>query len=263
MRKFLIPGISAILLFSNVFSQPLFAQTENAKLTETILTQDSLFWTAYNGCDTTQMQKFFTADLEFYHDKGGMTLGLEKLMAVTKKNLCGPNDFRLRREAVPGTVKVFPLQNGEAVYGAIISGEHVFYIREGGKERLDGLARFTHLWLVSNGVWKMTRVLSYDHGPARQEGTKKQITLSSEVLDQYVGKYKGPENRDMSIAREDGFLKLSVEQRVIDLYPEADNRFFVKGRDLVFEFVKDRNRISKMIVRENGQVVEEAMSIPR
>jgi hypothetical protein len=209
------------------------------------------------------MQRFFTTDVEFYHDKGGVTLGLEKLMATTKKNLCGPNDFRLRREAVPGTVKVFPLQNGEVIYGAIISGEHVFYIKEGGKERLDGLAKFTHLWLLNNGVWKMTRVLSYDHGPAPQVNKRKQITLSNEVLDQYIGKYKGPENRDMSIARGDGYLKLSVEQQVFDLYPEADNRFFVKDRDLVFEFIQNGKSISKMIVRENGKVVEEAMFLTR
>ena len=53
------------------------------------------------------------------------------------------------------------------VYGAILSGEHVFYVRQKGKpEVLDGRAKFTHLWLLKDGVWKMSRVLSYDHGPA-------------------------------------------------------------------------------------------------
>jgi hypothetical protein len=52
-------------------------------------------------------------------------------------------------------------------YGAILTGEHVFYILEKGKsERLDGLAKFTHVWRFKDNEWKMHRVLSYDHGPA-------------------------------------------------------------------------------------------------
>lgn len=259
MRKIFVHTIFTFLLVSYSFSHLLFAQKENQKLSEVILIQDSLFWMAYNSCDTMQMQKFFTSDVEFYHDKGGITLGLEKLMVTTKSNLCGPNDFRLRREAVPGTVKVFPLQSADVIYGAIISGEHVFYIRQGGKERLDGLAKFTHLWLLKDGSWKMTRVLSYDHGPAPQVNNKKQITLSNEILDQYIGKYNGPQTGDMRITRGDGHLTLSIQQKVFALYPEAENRFFSKDRDLVFEFIKNGNSISKMIVRENGQIVEEAL----
>jgi len=263
MRKVLIHTVSTFFLVSYLFSQPLFAQKENQKLSQIILLQDSLFWKSYNSCDTTQFQKFFTSDVEFYHDKGGITLGLEKLLATTKRNLCGPNDFRLRREAVPGTIRVFPLQNADVIYGAIISGDHVFYIREGGKERLDGLAKFTHLWLLKDDAWKMARVLSYDHGPAPQANNKKQITLSNEILDQYIGKYNGPQTGDMSITRGDGHLTLSIQQKVFALYPEADNRFFAKERDLVFEFVKNDNSISKMVVRENGKVVEEALFLKR
>ena len=165
MRKFFsLTGLS-ILIFAN-FPHLLYAQKENRKLTETILLKDSLFWTAYNTCDTTKYQEFIASDVEFYHDKGGITLGLEKLLEVTKKNLCGPTDFRLRREAVAGTVKIFPMEADGVIYGAIISGEHVFYIRQAGQEKLDGLARFTHLWLLKDSSWKMTRILSYDHGPA-------------------------------------------------------------------------------------------------
>lgn len=264
MRRVFVLSVAVTLIFAGSFFQPVYAQTTTLQLDEIILRYDSLFWKAYNSCDTTQFKSFFTSDVEFYHDKGGITHGLDKLIAVTKNNLCGANDFRLRREAVPGTVKVFPLQNGDVIYGAIISGEHVFYIRQGGKERLDGLAKFTHLWLLKDGAWKMTRILSYDHGPAQQQGNnKEQISLSKAILDQYIGKYKGPENRDMSVASGEGFLKLSVEQKVIELYPESDNRFFVKGRDLVFEFIKHNGSISKMIVRENGQVVEEAIFLSR
>ena len=144
-----------------------FAQTAEGALAATILHQDSLFWTAYNRCDVVGMATFFTEDVEFYHDKGGPTLGLPEFTRSLQNNLCGNPDFRLRREAVPGTVQVFPLQKGDAVYGAVLTGEHVFYILEKGQApKLDGHARFTHLWLLRDGAWKMTRILSYDHGPA-------------------------------------------------------------------------------------------------
>ncbi|MCC6411096.1 MAG: nuclear transport factor 2 family protein [Saprospiraceae bacterium] len=137
--------------------------------TSDVLRLDSLFWQAYNRCDVPQMMSMFTEDIEFYHDKGGPTLGLAKFTQSTEKNLCGNPNFRIYREALPGTVKVFPMHNQGVLYGAILSGEHVFYISEnGGKPVLDGQALFTHLWRITDQGWKMSRVLSYNHGPAKK-----------------------------------------------------------------------------------------------
>lgn len=158
---------SIVLIVAATFSNAhtAFAQTD-AEVSATILQQDSLFWITYNTCDTAGNKKFFTDDIEFYHDKGGLTLGAAGLSASLKNNLCSNPDFRLRRKAVAGSVHIFPMRNGPAVYGAVISGDHLFYIIEKGKERLDGLAKFTHLWVVKDGIWKMARILSYNHGPA-------------------------------------------------------------------------------------------------
>ena len=166
-NKCLINIALVILLAVNPFFKKASAQTEQQKLEATILFKDSLFWTAYNNCDTQNFPDFFSNDVEFYHDKGGITNGLESLTNNMKKNLCSNENFRLRREAVAGTVKVFPLQQSNVIYGAIISGSHVFYINEKDKkERLDGLAKFTHVWILKDSAWKMSRILSYDHGPA-------------------------------------------------------------------------------------------------
>ena len=166
-NKYFISTALLILLAVNPFFNKASAQTEQQKLEATIFFKDSLFWTAYNNCDIPKFQEFFSNDVEFYHDKGGITNGLENLAMSMKKNLCSNENFRLRREEVAGTVKVFPLQQSNSIYGAIISGSHEFYINEKGKkERLDGLAKFTHVWLLKDNVWKMSRILSYDHGPA-------------------------------------------------------------------------------------------------
>ncbi|SHN33661.1 nuclear transport factor 2 family protein [Chitinophaga sp. CF418] len=142
-----------------------FAQTAQ-ELPATIIRQDSLFWDAFNKCDTVKMGSFFTEDVEFYHDNGGPTLGLTALVHTFSANLCSNQNFHLRREVVAGSCKVYPMKKAGAIYGAILSGEHVFYVLEAGKPaRADGLAKFTHLWLLIDGVWKMKNVLSYDHGP--------------------------------------------------------------------------------------------------
>ena len=156
-----------LFLAACALAEPARAETPSPDVRAEILQQDALFWKAYNVCDVEAMAGFFTEDMEFYHDRGGMTLGLASFVGTLRNNLCGRPDSRLKREAVEGTVHVFPLEKEKTVYGAILSGEHVFYILDKGKpERLDGHARFTHLWLLKDGVWKMTRVLSYDHGPA-------------------------------------------------------------------------------------------------
>lgn len=251
---------SIIIVLSTICfsSQWLFSQTAEQKLTQTILQKDSLFWVAYNSCDYNNYGQFFTDDLEFYHDKGGITNGLAAMIEVSKNNLCSKPDFRIRREAIPGTLKVFPLRSADTIYGAIFSGDHLFYITEKGKERLSGKASFTHLWRLQNGEWKMTRVLSYDHGPAPYTNRRKEIKLSATELSPFVGEYHGLNSGVVTLVKEKDLLVLVNNGKRITLYPETKNTFFMKERDIVFEFVKGSdNKTAKMIVRENGDIAEE------
>ena len=48
------------------------------------------------------------------------------------------------------------------------------------------------------------------------------------------------------------------DDKKLVLHPESDNVFFTADRDLTFEFVKAGTRVSKIVVREHGAVVEEA-----
>ncbi len=132
-----------------------------------VMKADSLFWSGYNSCDLGLQERLIADDIEFYHDKGGVTMGKTAMLASIEKNLCGP-DYRLRRVPLDSTVKIHLLKSADTVYGALITGEHVFYLKPSGKpERLDGHALFANLWLLKEGKWKMSRVLSYDHGPAK------------------------------------------------------------------------------------------------
>jgi hypothetical protein len=241
----------------------LSAQEGNPDVTTAILHNDSLFWIAYNNCETETCRQFFTEDVEFYHDKGGITFGIDNLILSIKNNLCSNEDFRLRREVISGTVKVFPLNNGKINYGAIISGEHVFYVfGKTKKERLDGYGKFTHVWINKNGSWKMSRILSYDHGPAPYQNTKKEVKLPDRILKSYNGSYEGLKSGKIEVHDEDGRLVLINKEAKFMLYPETETIFFVKDRDLIFEFIKnEKNKIFKMIIRENNEIADEATKI--
>lgn len=236
-----------------------YSQSSVDELSSTILHKDSLFWEAYNSCDVNSFKVFFTKDLEFYHDKGGITLGIDALIESFNKGVCGEgNNFKLRREAVNGTVHVFPMRKSGVVYGAILIGEHLFYIQEKGKkERADGLAKFSHLWILENDEWRMKRVLSYDHQPAPYINKRVTTQLSQGILKSYAGKYRGPETGFFLVTPGKDFLIAETGGKKILIYPSGENLFFMKERDLVFEFIKKGNIVEKVIVRENDEVAEE------
>ena len=240
-----------------------FAQTEQEKLTATILHLDSAFWNAYNNCDTTTFANYLTDDVEFYHDKGGITFGATALIQSLNKNLCSNPDYHLRREAVAGTVMVYPMQHDQEIYGAIITGEHVFYVTANGKpEYLDGQANFNQLWLFKNDVWKMARILSYNHHPATYANSRKEIELPAEKLDALAGEYNSKQFGSFSVKRSNNVLLLTAGNQTFTLYPQSDTSFFTKERDLVFEFIKDAsNKPTKLVVKERGAIADEAVFV--
>lgn len=247
-RKSFMGAISLLLIV------PSYAQVTSPEERAVIAT-DSAFWISYNACDVGGMQRFLTEDLEFYHDKGGIQKGIESFVATTRKNLCANNNFRLRREEVPGTRQVHLLHDNGKLYGAIISGQHMFYIvRDGKSPRPDGLARYTHLLLLTDGSWKMSRILSYDHGPAPYVNRRTEVKLSKKELESRTGTYLAPNAGTCRVTRSGNLLVLGIGDKQYYLHPESRSLFFQVDRDLTFEFTGD-----KLIVREFGDVVEEAV----
>lgn len=134
------------------------AQVENGPtsgpLFEELARMDSaLFHAAFVACDTQAFRALFTDDVEFYHDVAGASFGEQ----ARKLSSC-PRDQGVRRVLVPGSLQVYPMKG----YGAIQTGVHRFVrpMSEPGT-----IARFVHLWRHESGVWRLARVLSYDHRP--------------------------------------------------------------------------------------------------
>lgn len=132
---------------------------DHAALFQTLAALDAELFDSYNRCDLEKNRSFFADDLEFYHDQAGLTVGADKLVGQLKQNICG----KTRRELVPGSLEVHQLKG----YGAVQTGVHRFFTPPGAKEP-GGEAKFIHIWRYDKGKWKITRVISYDHGPGKK-----------------------------------------------------------------------------------------------
>jgi hypothetical protein len=140
---------------------------EGPALTEAIRARDAeLFAVLFEQCAPERMRALVTDDIEFYHDRDGVTAGADAFVAdyaryCTERQ--APDAWRSRRELVAETLNVHPVPG----YGAIEDGEHVFYERQGGgPERLVGRARFTQVWRLTPDGWRLARVFSYAHRAA-------------------------------------------------------------------------------------------------
>src|SRR5215472_431501 len=74
-----------------------------AELNKAIASLDAALFDSYNRCDLEKFASFFTDDVEFYHDQGGVTLGRQALTESIKNNICG----KVTRALVPETLEVF------------------------------------------------------------------------------------------------------------------------------------------------------------
>jgi Domain of unknown function (DUF4440) len=128
------------------------------KLLETIATLDARLFDAYNTCDLNTMGSLVSDDLEFYHDKTGLAVGKQSFLESIKNNICN----KTQRVIVPGTLEAHRLQG----FGAMELVTHRF-THPGQPEIGLGEAKSIMLWRYQNGAWKMTRVISYDHAPAK------------------------------------------------------------------------------------------------
>ncbi len=230
------------------------AQEKTVK--KTILEKDSIFWKAYNECDIATMEKYLSSDLEFYHDTNGFLQGSQNLVESLNKGLCKTGKNTLRREALPKTVAVFPLEDKDSVYGAIITGEHVFYKSGDPAEKVEGKASFFHLWLLKDGKWKMHRVFSYDHLPPSYVSQKTKISVSPTQLKQFEGKYLMPSKDIIIVKALKDRLELEAMGKTFVLFPESRYRFFTKERDLTFSFTKEMPQ--KVTIFEGDNKVAEA-----
>lgn len=146
------------LVYSSVIAQN---QTEKKiaitekELFSKVANLDSSLFAAYNTKNLDLMKTYFTLDLEWYQDNGGL-LDYEKVFSNFQSIF--NRDYNLTRNLIKESLEVHPIEG----YGAIEIGKHQFKHIENGKLEI-GTFKFLMIWKNDNGNWKITRVISYDH----------------------------------------------------------------------------------------------------
>ncbi|WP_299285733.1 class A beta-lactamase-related serine hydrolase, partial [uncultured Mucilaginibacter sp.] len=133
-------------------------------LYQTLKKQDSLlFDVGFNTCNLPAFEMLVSDNFEFYHDQAGMMLTKAAFINSVKNNVCGLS-YKASRVLEPGSIDVYPLEKNGVMYGAIQTGVHRFYALEPGKPLyFTSRAKFSNVWKIENGQWKLIRSLSYDH----------------------------------------------------------------------------------------------------
>lgn len=163
-----LPIYAFILVLAVVFAHRSIAQTappldkiqNQQDLDRAGTALDAALFDAYNKCELDKFSALIDENVEFFHDQAGVTLGRAALTDSVKQNICG----KVTRELVPGTLKVYHMKG----YGLLELGVHRFH--HPGHDDTEGVGegQFVHLWHYMDGVWKVTRVMSYDHHPAKK-----------------------------------------------------------------------------------------------
>lgn len=156
--KNLILLLLSCLIYSSVSAQN---QTEKKvvitekELFSKVANLDSSLFAAYNTKNLDLMKTYFTLDLEWYQDNGGL-IGYEKVFSNFQSIF--NREYDLTRNLIKESLEVHPIEG----YGAIEIGKHQFKHIENGKLEI-GTFKFLMIWKNDNGNWKITRVISYDH----------------------------------------------------------------------------------------------------
>ncbi len=160
MKKITIAILTSFISLSG------FTQNSPEELFEMLRKNDSLLFTVgFNTCKMAPFEELISEDFEFYHDRSGVETSKSNFIEQFKNGICGSDSFSSRRELVDGSLEVFPMVNNGKLYGALQTGVHRFFeTRKGEGETAGSIAKFSHLWILEeDGVWRITRVLSYDH----------------------------------------------------------------------------------------------------
>ena len=136
------------------------------------------------------------------------------------------------------------------VYGnaAIVTGRIVSKVQGS----LNFQSRFTDTFLKRDGRWQ---VVARHYSRIPTERTT--VNLDSKIYDAYVGQYEIAPNVVLDITKEgEKLMSQTTGQPKMELLPESEIEFFIKGFTAQFVFVRDETgRVTKLIINQEGQRV--------
>ena len=150
----LLIHVCLVLACAPVFAQAKPAADDKRQLSDTITQMDAKTFAAFNKHDLDGLMAIFARDVEFYHDKGGLT-NYDQTRNGFRTMFANMPD--IRRDMV-GSLEVYPIKD----FGAIEVGTHRFCHKENGMNDC-GEFPFVMIWKKDAPTWKISRVVSYGH----------------------------------------------------------------------------------------------------
>ena len=136
------------------------------------------------------------------------------------------------------------------LYGnaAIVTGRIVSRVQDS----LSFQSRFTDTLVKRDGRWQVV-ARHYSRIPTELTA----ISLDPKIYDAYVGQYEIAPKVAIDITKEGGrLMSQTAGQPGMELLPESEIEFFIKGFTAHFIFVRDETgRVTKLIINQEGQRV--------
>jgi ketosteroid isomerase-like protein len=131
---------------------------------------------------------------------------------------------------------------------AVVTYRLVEHVEIGG-QKTEGEYLYTDTFFKKGGRWQI-----YVSNATRIEAERKIVKLDPAIYDAYVGHYSLAPNLVFTVTRKgDKLLGKAPDGTKVELLPESETTFFVKGRPGETTFVKDLNgHVTHMIIRTDG-----------
>jgi hypothetical protein len=239
---FKVKTVFVIFLLTSITST--HAQSKSELFSILKAKDNQLFEIGFNQCNLKQVEKLVVDDIEFYHDNDGITKSKKEFINSIKNNLCSSGKNKIRRVLDEATFEVFPLYKEGKLYGAIQNGIHRF-----GQTK----ANYSHVWLIKNNTWKLSRVLSYNHHKEQDVSKSKRINLSIIELKKYVGVYEFSPEFVLTVSIKNGQLYGGSQGQDVQITCYQKNKFIDTEQTHDLEFILDKKgTVSSLKMKGDG-----------
>ncbi|HXL79869.1 MAG TPA: DUF4440 domain-containing protein [Pyrinomonadaceae bacterium] len=242
MKRLLVIAILMIAWLPLVFGQTNSGTTAQTNSVEQeILRLERERLKAFAQADKAAFERLVTDDLTITHGYGEVLTKAQE-MAV------------MRRSTPERPLPALSIEDPKVrVYGdaAVMTGSLVETNRDGRRELV---LRFTNTYVKQKEQWRMVAgqltTLSRERAIAK---------VDPKIYDAYVGQYRNPRGRILAVIREGDRLMIEVGGQKVEIFPESETQFFLKGDDVLLVFVTDeQGRVVRLVNRRpNGDVIQE------
>lgn len=139
------------------------ADTQESVAADLATLDARLFQAAFEDCDMAIVKELLSDDLEFYHDRDGLSYTTGDAFVADVAKDCASGASGGKRVLVPESMTTHMIGD----FGAMQIGRHEFHevVADGPSiPREKGV--FMHMWKrtsANDAGWQITRIISYDH----------------------------------------------------------------------------------------------------